>query len=401
MKILFANKYFFINGGSERVFFYERKYLLDKGHQVIDFSMHDFRNFPSSFSDYFVSNIDYHNTKGFKEKIKQGASFIHSQEATNKIENLICIEKPQIAHLHNIYHQLTPSIIPILKRQNVKVVLTLHDGKLICPSYTMLNNGKICTICKGKYFWRPLTQNCQKSLTQSALLVAEAFLHKLKKSYDFVDIFIAPSQFMAKLVEARVPPKKIRILLNGIDIHEFTPTYQDNKYGLYFGRLSNEKGIETLLKAHETIKNSFQLKVVGQGPLEKKLAVDYPKVDFLGYKSGNDLKDIIARSSFVVVPSECYENCSMAILEAMAMGKPVIASNIGGIPEQVLNFKTGILFEKGNIDELAAKMKLLYKDKSLRITMGKAARDRVVQKFSIDKHCNNLLKIYNSLINEK
>ncbi|NHJ87855.1 MAG: glycosyltransferase family 1 protein, partial [Asgard group archaeon] len=144
MKILLANKFFYLNGGSERVFFQERDFLLGKGHSVVDFSMQDDRNFASPYSDYFVPNIDYHKDGSLSKKISRMGTFIHSNIAVDHVKKLIKDKKPDMAHLHNIYHQMTPSIIPALKNDGLKVVLTLHDTKLICPGYLALNKGGIC-----------------------------------------------------------------------------------------------------------------------------------------------------------------------------------------------------------------------------------------------------------------
>lgn len=401
MKILLINKFFFLNGGSERVFFQERSYLLEKGINVIDFSMDDYRNFPSDYSKYFVSSVDYHSSSGLWKKFEQATKFIFSFEAINSINRLINHENIDIAHLHNIYHQLTPSIIPILKKKGAQVVLTVHDGKLICPVYTMLNQGEICTACRGEYFWRVFVKNCANSQRKSALLMVEALLHKWKRSYDFVDLFIVPSNFMADIISQRIPPKKIYVLRNGIDVPEYSSTYQDDGYALYIGRLSKEKGIKTLLKAHKTIKQKFPLKIVGKGPMVEDLQRSFTNVEFLGYKKGDELKRIISKSAFVVLPSELYENCSMAVLEAMSMGKPVIGSRIGGIPEQIEDKKNGLLFEMGNVDELADKMMILAMDVELRQQMGKFARIKAEKEFSIECHCNKLMKIYNELLSAK
>ncbi|NIA11797.1 MAG: glycosyltransferase [Nitrospiraceae bacterium] len=399
MKILFANKFFFFNGGSERVFFQERGFLKKQGVDVVDFSMEHPRNFPSPYAGYFVSHIDYHNTKGAWGKLKQAAKFIHSSEAVHKIEKLIKKESPDIAHLHNIYHQLTPSIIPMLKKHGVKVVLTLHDGKLICPGYNMLSKGRICVDCQGHSFWRPLIKNCQGSRFRGLLLTLEAYWHKWKKSYEGVDLFISPSRFLADLVSRyRIPKERIQVLRNGIDTAKFLPSMEDGGYVLYFGRLSHEKGITTLLKAHQSMAEPLPLKVVGTGPLEKKLRASYEKAEFLGYKSGEELNRLIANATFVVVPSEWYENCSMVVLEAMAFGKPVIGSKIGGIPEQIEDGKTGLLFEMGNMSELAQKMKKLSSDREMRIQMGRRARRKLESEYSLDKHCKKLLSIYRALL---
>ena len=162
MKVLLVNKFFFPKGGAETVFFQERNFLLEQEVEVVDFSMEDKNNFPSPFSDFFVPHIDYYEQNSVRQRIRNGLSFVHSSVAVKNIEQLIVRERPDIAHLHNVYHQLTPSIIPVLKKHGVKVVLTLHDCKLICPSYLALSkNNTICTRCEGKKFWRPFTSNCQ------------------------------------------------------------------------------------------------------------------------------------------------------------------------------------------------------------------------------------------------
>jgi len=398
MKILLANKFFYLNGGSERVFFQERDFLLEKGHSVLDFSMKDDRNFTSPYSDYFVPNIDYHKDGSLSKKISQMGLFIHSNIAVAHVKNLINEKKPDVAHLHNIYHQLTPSIIPALKSNGVKIVLTLHDTKLICPGYLALNNGEICTDCEGKNFLKPFISNCQNSRTKALLLASEAFFHKWKGSYVAVDLFISPSKFIADLTSKRIPRSKIRVLNNGIDLDQFQSNFDDGGYALYFGRLSKEKGIKTLLKAHAGMDKKYPLKIVGTGPLEDVLKREFSDAEFWGYKSGGELNEIIRNAAFVVVPSECYENCSMVVLEAMAFGKPIIGSRIGGIPEQVEDGKTGLLFEMGNVQQLSRKMEVLAEDKELRKEMGRAAREKLEREYSLKNHCEGLLDIYNELL---
>lgn len=392
-----ANKFFFLNGGSERVFFQERDFLLKRGAKVIDFSMNDPRNFPSPYSSFFVSNIDYRSSSGSWNRICQGGKLIHSPGAMEKTKKIVRMEKPDIAHLHNIYHQLTPSIIPLLKKHGVKTVLTLHDGKLICPGYSMLNKGEICTACAGRHFWKSATKRCQDSLAQGVLLMLEAYWHKWRGSYQAIDLFIAPSRFMADLTSRRIPRERIRVLHNGVRVDEFTPNYQDEGYCLYFGRLSKEKGIETLLGVRKSIADKLSLKIVGTGPIEEELCEKYPETEFLGYRQGDELNDIIAKSAFVIVPSEWYENCSMVVLEAMAMGKPVIGSRMGGIPEQVEDGKTGMLFEAGNAEELKEKLLFLSQNPDARKEMGQAARRKTEQEYSMESHCRKLCDIYDEL----
>lgn len=398
MKIILVNKFFFRNGGSETVFFQEREFLKQQGFQVIDFSMQHPENFRSDYANYFVSNVDYNSSVNTRAKFKSAVSMIHSKEAVKKLESLIETELPDIAHLHNIYHQLTPSIIPQLKKHSVKTVLTLHDGKLCCPSYLMLNGGQICTACASKNFWRPLVENCQKSLTKELLLMFEAYYHKWKKSYENVDLFISPSRYIAGLVSQRIPESKIKVLHNGIDINAYSPTYKDKGYCLFYGRLSKEKGVKTLLRAHMKIRDKLPLKIMGTGPLGKDLREAYPDADFLGYQKGMELKKVVSQAAFIIVPSEWNENCSMVVLEAMAMGKPVIGSKVGGIPEQIEDGITGLLFEMGNVEHLSEKMRLLGENPKLRSKLGKAARKKLESEYSLSNHCEELLNIYGELL---
>jgi len=401
MNILLVNKFFYLNGGSETVFFQERDFLLAKGHDVVDFSMVDARNRPSPYADFFVPHVSYKAKGGPVQKLRQALSFIHSPVAVRQLEKLIHQKKPDIAHLHNIYHQLTPSIIPALKKNGVRVVLTLHDFKLVCPGYLALNKDKICTACFGGNYWHPIQENCQNSLVRGFLLATESTFHAWRQSYDGVDLFLAPSRFLAEQVAHRVSRNKIRVLHNGIDEDAYQPHQASRGYALYFGRISREKGVPTLLRAYRLAALNMPLVIVGTGPLARELEQKYPEARFMGYRSGGELKNIVAGAAFVVVPSEWYENCSMVILEAMALGRPVIGSRIGGIPEQIEDGKTGLLFSSGNIDELAEKMKFLATDTTLRKKMGRAARKKVEQEYSLAEHNRRLLDIYFELVGKK
>lgn len=401
MKVLFANKFFYNKGGSETVMFQERDYLLGQGVEVVDFSMADERNIPSPSESYFVRSIDYHCAHAGKmQKVRDALSFIHSSEAVKRIGQLIEEKRPDIAHLHNIYHQITPSIIPVLKRAGVKVVLTLHDTKLICPSYLMLNRDEICEECRGRAFYKATTSGCQNSLFKGVLLSLEAYWHAWRGSYDPVDRFLAPSRFLADMVSRyRIPEEKVTVLRNGIDTEAFVPTYEDEGYVLYLGRISKEKGVETLLAAHAALPGGVSMKVVGTGPILDRVSVSAgPAVEFMGYKTGDELRDIVRKCSCVVVPSEWYENCSMVVLEAMALGKPVIGARIGGIPEQVEDGVTGLLFTMGDVGELSSAMAAVMSDSAGRRALGQAARKKLETEYSAKAHNERLMRIYMEIL---
>jgi glycosyltransferase involved in cell wall biosynthesis len=195
----------------------------------------------------------------------------------------------------------------------------------------------------------------------------------------------------------RFPSEQVVLLYNGVDTTEIEVSTRDEGYVLYLGRLSREKGVETLLRAHEAA-GTWDLVVAGTGPLERGLQMRYRNAQFVGQLSGQALKATIGGASAIVVPSEWYENCPMSVLEAMAYGKPVVASRIGGIPELVVDGETGVLFEPGDAGELQRHVSRLMGDASLRPRMGAAGRIRAERQFSIEKHNANLIDTYRSLV---
>lgn len=398
MKILFANKFFFRNGGSEVVMFNEMDLMRGSKNDVIEFSMHDPRNLPSKYDRYFVSEKSYRSPSR-SSKIKSALSIIHSQEAVEKIRAIIIDEKPDVLHCHNIYHQLTPSIINAASRLNVPVVLTLHDYKPICPVYTRLQSGSVCTKCSGGRFESLLTQRCADgSLGKSALLWAEARFHAAAGSYQRVSKFIAPSKFMRDAVMRRFGKDKVVHIANGIDASRIKAAEDDDCYVLYLGRLSPEKGVETLLQTHAADKASWRLVIAGTGPLLQDYQARFPSAEFVGHLTGEALESTLRKASVIVVPSEWHENSPLSILEAMAHAKPIVASRIGGIPELVRDGVTGLLFEPKNSRELSSRLRTLLDDSGLRTKLGKEARRVAETEYSLSKHGDALLSLYESLV---
>lgn len=401
MKVLVANKFFFRNGGSEVVMFQERDFLFRTGHEVVDFSMYDERNAESRYSSYFVRRQDYRGG-GKLGKLKTALSLVHSPEAVGKIGALIDEIRPDLVHCHNIYHQLTPSIIGAAKERGVPVALTLHDYKPVCPAYTRLSQGRPCSDCLDGSFSPLLKKRCADgSLGRSALLFTEATIQRWMKSYEKVDRFLAPSRFMLDSALHRFRPEQMALLYNGVDVNAIPAAGRDEGYVLYLGRLSGEKGIETLLRAHAAAGHAWPLVVAGTGPLAEAYRAQYGKARFLGHLSGAALSDTMSGAAAVVVPSEWYENCPMAVLEAMAYGKPVVGSRMGGIPELIAENETGLLFDAGNATQLREHLDALMAYPELRLSMGQRARLRVEREFSLDQHNNSLMAIYESLANSK
>ena len=398
MKVLFANKFFFRNGGSEVVLFQERDYLLEEGHEAVDFSMQDERNFESVYGESFVSRQDY-RSGGKLGQLRSMLTFVHSREAVRKIGTLIDRTRPDLVHCHNIYHQLTPSIIGAAKHRGVPVVLTLHDYKPVCPAYNRLRHGEPCSLCLGGDFRQVLSNRCADgSRAKSLLLYAEAVVQRHLGNYEMVDTFIAPSRFMAESIAHRIPQERVRLLYNGVDTNNVRGSGVDAGYALYLGRLSKEKGVATLLESHAATGGRWPLVVAGTGPLESALKAQYGLATFLGHVTGDRLKEVIDGAAVVVVPSEWYENCPMSVLEAMAYGKPVVGSRMGGIPELVVDGVTGLLFEAGDTYSLQAQLNRLMGEPELRRRLGAQARQRVESEFSLSRHNTCLMDIYKSVL---
>ncbi|MFO7286623.1 MAG: glycosyltransferase family 4 protein [Gammaproteobacteria bacterium] len=398
MRILIANKFFFRNGGSESVMLAEREYLREAGESVVDFSMRDERNLPSDYAQYFVTHRSYARAprRPLLERAYAALNLIHSREAVKRIVELIDATRPDLLHCHNVYHQLTPSIIGAARGRGVPVVLTLHDYKPVCPTYTRLRHGRPCSDCLEQRFLNVLRHRCADgSLAKSALLYAEAATHKLMRSYEKVDAVIAPSRFMYRAVtRSRFPPERVHVIPNGIETSRIEPSFSDEGYVLFLGRLSPEKGIVTLLEAHATVRDRVRLRVAGTGPLERRIREQYPHPELIGHVSGSALEETIRRAAFLVVPSEWYENSPLAVLEAMAHGKAVVASDIGGIPELVVHGETGLLFSPGDRDALARSLVTLTQDAELRRRYGAAGRRRAERHFSMERHIDSLLELY-------
>lgn len=404
MKVLLVNKFFFIKGGAETVYFQERDQLRAAGVEVAEFSMQHEKNLPSDYSKWFVSNVDYHGgNSGLSGKLKTARDFIHNSEACQKLNDLLLHVQPDIVHFHNIYHQLTPSLISVARRFGCKTVLTAHDYKIVCPSYTMLRNGKVCEACLDGSVFNAFRYRCQEgSAGKSLLLSLEAMWQDVTRHYHQLDAIISPSDFLRNILIRKIKDVPVEVIVNGIDDSLQAGDNSDGGYFLYIGRLSREKGVETLARAHEMMQHPIPLKIAGDGPLYQDLYSRFPGAEFLGYQQqGEALNTLIRHAKAVIVPSEYYENCSMSVLEAMSFSKPVVGGNIGGIPEQVRDGIEGRLFEPGNAKALAAILDDLATHPETVQVMGENARQRLEQKYALRVHTASLLALYRQLLSGK
>jgi glycosyltransferase involved in cell wall biosynthesis len=406
MKILMVNKYYFVKGGSERYQFDLKELLEKNGHEIIPFAMKDENNFQSEFSDYFVDQVNYSASLSLK-KLKEAGRLIYSFHARKQIEALIEVTKPDVAHLHMIDHQISPSILHSLRQYRIPVVQTVHQYKLVCPNYRFYieHKNKICERCLGGKFYQPLLTRCHKnSMAASALIAAEAYFHYLLKTYQKnVGLFHTPSVFMKQmLVRGGIDEQRVEhhYLVTWLDQFKFSPIYED--YFIYLGRLSAEKGVLTLLKAMTRVKRS-KLIIVGDGPQRAELEVFarenlIKNVEFVGYKNKSEVKELMSHASFSVIPSEWYENSPLVIYEAFSMGKPVIGATIGGITEFIQPNKNGLHFIPGNDILLSDCINLLLDNRDKIVEMGKNARDKAEKNFAPEEHYRWISGIYERLV---
>ena len=401
MKILLINKFFFSFGGSETAFFQAAQLLRDRGHQVIFFSMDHPRNRAARESPHFVRRVDFERMGGWKEKARAVKRILFGHDAQASLDELLRVEKPDIAHLHNIYHHLSPAIIATLKRHKVPVVMTLHDYKVVCPNYKMFVRGRTCERCRGsRYFWCLLGKCVKNDPLKSLVCSLEGLLHG--RTYARVDRFISPSRFLiAKVKDMGFNGRCVYIP------NFFAPAHVEPAGGplaprvLFFGRLVEEKGISLLIEAMEGI--PARCLIIGDGPGKAALqaqAAQRPaaRIRFLGHQPGGVLQKAIRRSSLVVVPSLWYENNPFAIIESFSLGIPVVAARIGGIPELVIDRETGLLFAAGSSADLREKIALLLKDPGLGRTLAANARLHLERNFNASGHYEKLLALYRELI---
>lgn len=401
-KLLNVNTYHYRRGGSDVVYFEHAHLMQQQGYENAFFAMHHPKNEPTPFSQYFIDELEFGHAYSLTQKLSMAAKAIYSFEAQTKLRQLLTKFKPDIAHLHCIYHHLSPSILPVLHKAGVPIVMTAHDLKIACPAYKMLNNTGICERCKDGTVLNVIKHRCVRgSLAASTIVALESGLQRSLQLYRrYLTKIVVPSQFfIEKFVEWGWPREQFVYIPNYVDAECFTPNYSPGEYFLYFGRLAPEKGVGTLIRA--AAQSKVKLKIAGTGPEQESLhalnaSLGNP-AEFLGFQSGVALHQLVQQSRAVVLPSEWYENAPMSVLESMAMGKPVIGAHIGGIPELITS-EIGWTFTSGDAVALSALLENVNLTSSARIEeMGIAARKRVEHYFNKHNYISAIQNLYQSL----
>lgn len=398
MRILVVNKFWYRRAGLERVMFDEIAALEAAGHEVAHLSTTHPANVPSPWSSYFIPYLEIgpHSRLGIGQQAVAAARMFYNVAAARRLARLLRDFRPDVLHAHGIHRHISPSILVVARHFGVPVVQSVHDLNLVCPSGDLLAGGEhLCAPRRcGRFDYLPAVRNrcVQDSVVKSCLAGTELFWRRWVLRYGrLVDVFVCPSRFMATMLRSAGWSRPlVRVVPNAVPLPPLQPLGDSF---LYIGRLSREKGLPVLLSAAGSA--DVPVVVAGDGPLATELRDDTPShVTLLGHVSGEDVDGLIAGSRVVVVPSIGYENAPMSILEAMAAGRAVVASRIGGIPEQMRDGVEGLLVPPGDVSALSNALQRLDDDESLAGQIGQAARRRVASEFTPDKHLVGLLSAY-------
>ena len=400
MKILMVNKFLYPRGGSESYMLYLGEHFKKLGHQVEYFGMYDEKNTVGNSLGMYTQNMDFHS-KGIS-RFLYPFKIIFSFEAKKKIMRVIDDFKPDIVHMNNINFQLTPSIIYGIKKKGVPVVQTVHDYQMICPNHLLYNFDKN-TPCEKCVSGSPI--NCIKnrcihnSLVKSILGVVEAKLYSFLKTYKKVDLFVCPSNFLQnKLLLARDYYKgKTLTIHNFIDKNKFSG--QDRKeesYIVYVGRLSKEKGIEYIAETAKLLPQ-YNFVIAGNGP-DEEILKGIDNITLAGFLTGDKLCELMKNAKLLLLPSVCYENCPLSILESHSLGVPVVTMNSGGMAELVKDGVTGTLVTEPTPQGIAQKLKETIENEDYYNNLRKNCRTEKDNILSVESYADILVEEYKKLV---
>jgi glycosyltransferase involved in cell wall biosynthesis len=406
MRVLLVNKFYYLAGGAERYVFEWQRLLHSRGHETAVFSMRHPRNAPSPYFRWFVSEVDFAAPGGALGRLRAAAKAIYSFEARARLRDLLRHWRPDVAHVHSYCYQLTPSIFGALRDADVPVAQTAHEYYHVCANQHLYDAAadRVCERCRrGRLAM--LSARCVKA---SAAATAAAWAARmvddgLRLSRWGIRAVIAPSRFMrSRLVAAGWPQSRVTHVPNFVDTDAIRPVSSPGDYMLFVGRLVGHKGVRTLLEAAAHLPH-VPLKIAGDGPLMDEAQACARRlgrgdVEFAGFRDGEDLRRLVAGSRAVVTPSEWYENAPLVILEAMAAGRAVIASDIGGIGEQVRHGREGLLFPAGDAQALVACMHCLWDNPSEAVSLGAQGRRRAEEAFSAAEHYRRVMRVFRGML---
>lgn len=404
MKIIEVNTFFSPSGGAETIAYNTYKMLKANGHDVVFFA--------SDKKPYFDPNVDdIHNFTPYngsiKDYLKNPVKYYYNYTAKKDFSRLITSFNPDLIHLHYFRTCLTSSILECCN--DIPTVMTVHDASLVCPANKLLFKNKfMCTDLKCKHgnYYNCILNNCaDNNLEGSIRKTVRSYM--TFKNLKYINLFITPSDALKQIIVSGnigIPEAKIQVLNNCLineDIDTHT-VFSNRNYFLYVGRLSKEKGVHFLLEAMKDLPKEIELHIIGKGPEEENFK-QYAKknnldnVKFLGFKNREEIKEEYQNCIATILPCNWFENFPTTNMESFINGKPVIASNIGGIPEQVEHNKTGLLFEPTNVEQLKECILKYWNNPDLVVEHGKNANQKALDLYTEAKYYKELMNIFNSI----
>ncbi len=387
MRILTVHNKYKFRGGEDAVREDEERLLTEHGHEI---------------ENYFGDNQQVNASN----LISTGIKAIWSSESYRGIRATLRRQNYDMVNCHNTFPLISPSVYYAAKAEKVAVVQTLHNYRLLCPNSYLFRNSAICENCVGKTFAYPgIVHSCYRDSRAGSTAVAVMLLvHRLIKTYqEKIDVFVALTEFARqKYIEGGLPAEKIVVKPNFV-----YPDPQigagDGNYAIFVGRLSEEKGIATLLEAWETLGAYLPLKIVGDGPLRGKIeqaADTQPGVEYLGAKPSSEIYELIGRASAMIFPSEWYEGLPKVIIEAFAKGTPVISSDVGSMKSLVEHQRNGLHFAPKDVKDLRRQVEWLMENPAKRKQMRREARDEYEAKYTAETNYRMLMNIYRRAVQQ-
>lgn len=392
MRILIVNKFFYNRGGDCVCAISLEQMLRLQGHETAVFAMQYAENFLTPYSDYFAPEVSF--SGGIGSKLKAASRIFGGAGVKAAFARLLKDFRPDVVHFNNIHSYLSPVIVKMAKDFGAKTVWTLHDYKLVCPSYSCLSQGKVCEGCIGGNVHGVVDKRCMKgSRVASMLAYWEARYWDRRKLEAYTDAFVCPSDFMArKMEQGGFDPKKLNVVCNFVDpekVKDYSVVKERKPYYIYVGRLSEEKGVRTLLEAASQL--PYTLKIAGGGPLADELAryAECKNIEFLGHLNAGQVRQYLSEARFSVMPSECYENNPLSVIESLCFGTPVVGARIGGIPE-LISPSTGFLFRSGDLDSLKKTITTAMSVEFDNLSISNLSMERFSDRLFLDK----ILSVY-------
>jgi glycosyltransferase involved in cell wall biosynthesis len=380
MKVLLCHNYYQHAGGEDEVFAAEGALLEAHGHEVVRFTRHN------------------DDIKGMG-RVEVARKTLWNRATYDELLSLIRRERPRVMHCTNTFPLISPAAYDAARAEGVAVVQSLHNYRLFCLNSLFLRDGRACELCLGKAIpWPGVLHKCyRESRSASAVVASMLTYHRARGTYrNKVDVYIALTEFARrKFEEGGFDPGQIVVKPNFLSTD---PGLGQGKggYAVFVGRLSTEKGVEPLVNAWTQHDVGVPLKVIGDGPQAEPVrqAAAAGKLEWLGRRPLTEVLEVIGDAAFLILPSICYETFGRTIIEAYSRGTPVIVSRQGAIAELVVDGRTGLLFEPGNAEDLAAKVRQLGSDPALRERMRQDARQEFEQKYTAERNHGMLMAIY-------